>query len=185
MYRRLAADDSCFARRHCASRISRRDGCEVSQHAGGGDRRRRAKDRRAENRSYRRLFPKSISHRTSHRSPVRRGFSSVLAPAYSTQRRRYCFGSNSCRGPSSPTKWHTARDGGRMNLLYGDIVEVFSQDGMRMGKIRVAGATKNIPLELLTDARPGDRVLLCDGVAISKVTSSTDSKVDNVPRDSR
>ena len=72
-----------------------------------------------------------------------------------------------------------------MNLLYGDIVEVFSQDGMRMGKIRVAGATKNIPLELLTDARPGDRVLLCDGVAISKVTSSTDSKIDNVSRDSR
>lgn len=72
-----------------------------------------------------------------------------------------------------------------MNLLYGDIVEVFSQDGMRMGKVRVAGATKNIPLELLTDARPGDRVLLCDGVAISKVTSSTDSKIDNVSRDSR
>ena len=49
-----------------------------------------------------------------------------------------------------------------MNLLYGGIVEVFSEDGMRMGKVRVAGATKNIPLELLTDARPGDRVLLCD-----------------------
>lgn len=72
-----------------------------------------------------------------------------------------------------------------MNLLYGDIVEVFSQDGMRMGKVRVARATKNIPLELLTDARPGDRVLLCDGVAISKVTTSTDSKIDNVSRDSR
>lgn len=71
-----------------------------------------------------------------------------------------------------------------MNLLYGDIVEVFSQDGMCMGKVRVAGATKNIPLELVTDARAGDRVLLCDGVAISKVTSSTDSKIDNVSRDS-
>jgi len=72
-----------------------------------------------------------------------------------------------------------------MNLVYGEIAEIFSQDGMRMGKVRVAGATKNIPLELLTDARPGDRVLLCDGVAISKVTSSTDSKIDNVSRDSR
>ena len=72
-----------------------------------------------------------------------------------------------------------------MNLLYGYIVEVFSQDGMRMGKVRVAGATKNIPLELLADARPGDRVLLCDGVAISKVTTTTDSKIDNVSRDSR
>jgi hydrogenase maturation factor len=72
-----------------------------------------------------------------------------------------------------------------MNLLYGDIVEIFSQDGMRMGKVRVAGAVKNIPLELLTDVQPGDRVLLCDGVAISKVTTSTDSKIDNVSRDSR
>ncbi len=54
-----------------------------------------------------------------------------------------------------------------------------------MGKVRVAGAVKNIPLELLTDVQSGDRVLLCDGVAISKVMSSTDSKVDNVPRDSR
>ncbi len=72
-----------------------------------------------------------------------------------------------------------------MNLLYGDIVEVFSQDGMRMGKVRVAGAVKNIPLELLTDVEPGDRVLLCDGVAISKVTNPTDTKINNVPRDSR
>ena len=54
-----------------------------------------------------------------------------------------------------------------------------------MEKVRVAGAVKNIPLELLTDVQPGDRVLLCDGVAISKVTTSTDSKIDNVSRDSR
>jgi hydrogenase maturation factor len=72
-----------------------------------------------------------------------------------------------------------------MNLLYGDIVEIFSQNGMRMGKVRVAGALKNIPLELLTDVQSGDRVLLCDGVAISKVMSSTDSKGDSVSRDSR
>ena len=72
-----------------------------------------------------------------------------------------------------------------MNLLYGEIAEIFLQDGMRMGKVRVAGAVKNIPLELLTDVQPGDRVLLCDGVAISKVTSFTDSKIDNVSRDSR
>jgi hydrogenase maturation factor len=72
-----------------------------------------------------------------------------------------------------------------MNLLYGDIVEIFSQDGMQMGKVRVAGALKNIPLDLLTDVQSGDRVLLCDGVAISKVMRSTDSRIDNVPRDSR
>ena len=71
-----------------------------------------------------------------------------------------------------------------MNLLYGDIMEVFSQDGMRMGKIRVAGTMKNIPLELLADAQPGDRVLVCDGVAIGKVSSSAKRGTQNVPGDS-
>ncbi len=71
-----------------------------------------------------------------------------------------------------------------MNLLYADIVEVFSQDGMRIAKIRVAGATKNIPLELLTDVQSGDRVLVCDGVAIGKVSSSAKRGTQNVPGDS-
>ena len=64
-----------------------------------------------------------------------------------------------------------------MNLLYGDIIEIFWQDGMRMGRIRVAAATKNITLELLTDAQLGDKVLVCDGVAISKVTDRGRSDV--------
>ncbi len=72
-----------------------------------------------------------------------------------------------------------------MNLLYGDIVEVFSQDEMRMGKIRVAGTMKNIPLELLADAQPGDRVLVCDGVAISRVSTPSRTETGNVPGDSR
>jgi hydrogenase maturation factor len=72
-----------------------------------------------------------------------------------------------------------------MNLLYADIVEVFSQDGMRMARVRVAGAIKNIPLELLTDVESGDRVLVCDGVAISKVRRSTRTEAENVPGNSR
>ena len=72
-----------------------------------------------------------------------------------------------------------------MNLLYGDIVEIFSQDGMRMGKVRVAGAVKNIPLELLTDVQSGDRVLVCDGVAISRVSTPSRTETRNVPGDSR
>ena len=55
-----------------------------------------------------------------------------------------------------------------MNLLYGQIVEIASEDGMRVGKIRVAGAFKKISLELLGEAQIGDRVLACDGIAISK-----------------
>jgi hydrogenase maturation factor len=55
-----------------------------------------------------------------------------------------------------------------MNLLYGQIVEIASEDGMRMGKIQVAGAFKKVSLELLGEAQIGDRVLVCDGIAISK-----------------
>src|SRR5215475_13383882 len=55
-----------------------------------------------------------------------------------------------------------------MNLLYGQIVEIASEDGMRVGKIRVAGAFKKVSLELSGEARVGDRVLVCDGIAISQ-----------------
>ncbi len=56
-----------------------------------------------------------------------------------------------------------------MNLLYGEIAEIVVQDGMRMGRVCIGGAIKQVPLELLTDAQPGDRVLLAAGVAIGKV----------------
>ncbi len=56
-----------------------------------------------------------------------------------------------------------------MNLVYGEILEVLTEDGLPIARIRVHGATKKIPIGLLTDAAQGDRVLICDGVAISKV----------------
>jgi hydrogenase maturation factor len=55
-----------------------------------------------------------------------------------------------------------------MNLLYGEIVEIASEDGMRVGKIRVCGAFKKVSLELLVEPLIGDRILVCDGIAISK-----------------
>lgn len=56
-----------------------------------------------------------------------------------------------------------------MNLIYGEIVETLVEDGMQFGRIRVGGAVIKASLDLLTDARCGDTVLLADGVAISKV----------------
>ncbi len=56
-----------------------------------------------------------------------------------------------------------------MNLIYGEIIEIFSEDGIKMGRVRVGRALKKVPLDLLTEPGRGDRVLLCDGVAISKV----------------
>ncbi|MDP9005145.1 MAG: hypothetical protein M3N12_10205 [Verrucomicrobiota bacterium] len=71
-----------------------------------------------------------------------------------------------------------------MNLLYGEVVELLTEGGMRFGEIRVAGALKKVPLELLTDVRGGDTILVCDGVGISKVTAAI-TETDDVPRDPR
>jgi hypothetical protein len=63
-----------------------------------------------------------------------------------------------------------------MNLVYADLREVFSKDGMRMGKICLGGALRNVPLDLLPDAECGDRLLVCEGVAIARVESVNSSE---------
>lgn len=68
-----------------------------------------------------------------------------------------------------------------MNLLYGEIVDVFEADGLRMGRIRVNGATKCVPLELVPDADVGAVVLICDGVAIGQAKEGA----NHVPGHSR
>ncbi|MGH8092207.1 MAG: HypC/HybG/HupF family hydrogenase formation chaperone [Chthoniobacterales bacterium] len=72
-----------------------------------------------------------------------------------------------------------------MNLVYGEITEVSSEDGIAMGKVRVRGAIRKIALGLLSDAERGDRILVCDGVAISKVAGLRKTEVKHVSRDSR
>jgi len=63
-----------------------------------------------------------------------------------------------------------------MNLIYCEIVEVEVADGMRLGNVTVSGAMKKVSLDLLQDVTKGDKVLLCDGVAIAK---SNDSQITN------
>jgi hydrogenase maturation factor len=72
-----------------------------------------------------------------------------------------------------------------MNLAYGEIVEVIPEDGALVGRIKVHGAIRKIALGLLTDAAQGDRVLICDGVAISKVVASSIKEEEDVSGDSR
>jgi hydrogenase maturation factor len=69
-----------------------------------------------------------------------------------------------------------------MNLVYGEIAEVLVEDGMRMGRIRVGGALKKVSLDLLTNAQRGDTVLLCDGVAISRVDPGASAEENDVSR---
>ena len=72
-----------------------------------------------------------------------------------------------------------------MNLLYGQIVEIASEGGMRVGKIRVAGAFKKVSLELLGEAQIGDRVLVCDGIVISKDDASKNLEINYVSSNPR
>jgi len=72
-----------------------------------------------------------------------------------------------------------------MNLAYGEIVEVIPEDGALVGRIKVHGAIRKIALGLLTDAAQGDRVLICDGVAISKVADSSEKETNHVSGDTR
>lgn len=60
-----------------------------------------------------------------------------------------------------------------MNLIYGEIVDIFSENGMRFGKVRIGGAMKTGPLDLVGGGGCGDTVLLCDGVAIGKCETQT------------
>jgi hydrogenase maturation factor len=67
-----------------------------------------------------------------------------------------------------------------MNLIYGEIVDVEVEDGMRFGNVTVSGAMKKVSLDLVQDVTKGDKVLLCDGVAIAK---SNDSQITNFGND--
>ena len=73
-----------------------------------------------------------------------------------------------------------------MNLLYAEITRVYSDDGMQMGIADVGGARKKIALDLLTNVRCGDTVLLCDGVAIGRVREGgCKVEIGHVPGNSR
>ena len=61
-------------------------------------------------------------------------------------------------------------------MIYGEIVDVEVEDGMRFGNVTVSGAKKKVSLDLVQDVAKGDKVLLCDGVAIAK---SNDSQITN------
>jgi hydrogenase maturation factor len=69
-----------------------------------------------------------------------------------------------------------------MNLIYGEVVGLNERDPIKMARIKITGAITEASIGLLTGVRIGDRVLLCDGVAIARVDEETS---DNVSGDSR
>jgi len=70
-----------------------------------------------------------------------------------------------------------------MNLVYGEILKITSENGMNLGMIRIGGVLKKAPLNLLANPGVGDRVLLCDGIPIGKVICNQEA--DHVFGDSR
>ena len=72
-----------------------------------------------------------------------------------------------------------------MKLVYGKVVDLKTEEGMQIGTVRVSGAMKKIALDLLNGIEPGDRVLLCDGVAIGKVNEDQHSPSERPLHDSR
>ena len=72
-----------------------------------------------------------------------------------------------------------------MNLVYGEVVDVNVEEGMQIGTVQISGAKKKIVLDLLNGIQRGDRVLLCDGVAIGKVGPPEDSPRAQSIHDSR
>jgi hydrogenase maturation factor len=71
-----------------------------------------------------------------------------------------------------------------MNLLYAEIVDVGVEDGMRFGNVRVSGAMKKVPLDLIPGAECGDTILMCDGVAIGTVEKPGSVETPSEPVDS-
>ena len=69
-----------------------------------------------------------------------------------------------------------------MNLIYGEVVGLNERDRMKMARIKIGGAIKEVSIGLLTGVRIGDRLLLCDGVAIARVDEQIS---DHVSGDSR
>ena len=55
-----------------------------------------------------------------------------------------------------------------MNLINGQIEEIYVQEGMTMGKINVRGAYLRVPVMFLMEAKVGDSIVIESGVAVSK-----------------
>lgn len=66
-----------------------------------------------------------------------------------------------------------------MNLVYGEVVELAAGDDLQMARIKVGGVIKKASIGLLSGVHIGDRVLLCDGVALAKVEEVTTDEQSN------
>lgn len=51
----------------------------------------------------------------------------------------------------------------------GEVLDVRDENGLRVGKVKFAGITRDVCLQYVPDAEPGEYVLVHVGFAISKI----------------
>jgi hydrogenase maturation factor len=64
-----------------------------------------------------------------------------------------------------------------MNVIQGQIEEIFVNDGMTMGNVSVRGAYVKVLLTFLMSAKVGDTIVIESGVAISKLEQEHVSEI--------
>jgi hydrogenase expression/formation protein HypC len=62
----------------------------------------------------------------------------------------------------------------------GQLVEVFAEDGLAMGRVRFSGVSRTVCLELVPDAAVGDYVLVHVGFALSRIDPSEAARLDEL-----
>lgn len=70
-----------------------------------------------------------------------------------------------------------------MHFVTGEVVEIYEENGLQMGKVRLGGALTRVALHLLPDVQVGDVVLTHVGVALSKIQpdNAVDRTQSNAP----
>jgi hydrogenase maturation factor len=64
-----------------------------------------------------------------------------------------------------------------MNIITGQLEEIYVTDGMTMGRVSVRGAYVKVPLTFLMSAKVGDTIVIESGVAISRSEQEVPLKI--------
>ena len=61
-----------------------------------------------------------------------------------------------------------------MHLITAELVDIYCEGTVRMGRVRVGGAYSRVTLTLVPEARTGDRLLIHAGVALARENREDD-----------
>lgn len=70
-----------------------------------------------------------------------------------------------------------------MHFLMGELVEIYEENGVRVGKVRVGGSITRAVLAFLPEARVGDTVFIHAGIALAKMSGVPSASLHRVDRE--